>query len=73
MITKAKVLQFIPDPNDHGMIKNGILYKSGAGLEPQLFPEYATKEWLEKSINLCHSVTLDMFKLVNVEIKYLKS
>jgi hypothetical protein len=70
---KATVLLHKTIKGNHGMVKNGILYKSCSGIVPQLFPLYCTKEWLEKAIQISEKGTsLDDFDIVNVTLTYNK-
>ncbi len=55
----------------HGMIRQNILYRTGPGLVPDLFPEYADRLWLLKSIkgyNSPHVTSLDEFEVVKVVV-----
>ena len=55
----------------HGMVMHSTLFRTGTKVVPQLFPEYADKDWLQKSIkdyNTPYVNSLDEFDIVQVTV-----
>ena len=69
---KAKILRHKNKKRYHGMIQNGILYRTGDAIVPQLFPSDWGKIQLMRSVkNIDRPFvnSIDDFDLINVIIK----
>lgn len=68
----AKVLKHKTLEGYHGMILHGVLYRTGDGIVPHLFPKFCDDDWIReriKSVNKPYVDSLDDFHLVDVEIR----
>ncbi len=69
---EATVLKHKTKTGYHGMVMSGILHRTGTGVTPQLFPEYADKEWIQKSIKYAGAEVLSDYEIQKVVVNFIE-